>query len=98
MRRLKERLIFSTIFAIGAVLFTWILVAESSPLADYFRSHDGLPDIWLALNWVPYIVGAVITGMHGGGPEILFGILQFIQWFIVGFVLWGLCREVFKRT
>lgn len=87
MRGIKERLIFSSLIALGAVLLTWVLHGESSPLADYFLLHDGFPNFWLTLNALPYILGAVISGSHAGSPLVLFTILQIIQWFIVAFVL-----------
>jgi hypothetical protein len=97
MRGIKERLIFSNLIALGAVLLTWILHGESSPLADYFSLHDGLPNLWLALNALPFIAGVVISGRHGGGPVVLFTILQFIQWFVVAFVLSTFLFRPFKR-
>jgi hypothetical protein len=84
---IKRRLIFSIVVALGAILLTWLLHGESSPLAEYLSSHDDLPNLWLTVNAAPYIVGAVISGSHGGAPVALFTILQFIQWFTLGFLV-----------
>ena len=86
MGSIKPRLVFSALLALGAILITWLLQGESSPLADYFLWHPGLRNFWAILNAVPYIVAAILTDES----IVLFTILQFIQWFIIGFVLWSL--------
>ncbi|SRR6266496_3015659 len=96
MRGIKERLIFSSLIALGAVLLTWILHGESSPVADYFLLHNGFPNFWLTLDALAFILGAVISGSHAGSPLVLFTILQIIQWFIVAFVLFGIVSRWFS--
>ncbi len=94
MRSIKRRLVFSVLLSLGAILITWLVHGESSPFANYFLWHVGLRNFWTALNAVPYIVTAILTD----DSVILFTILQFIQWFIVAFVLSTLLSRVFKRT
>ena len=86
MKNVKPRLVFSVLLALGAILMTWLLQGESSPLADYFLWHPGLRNFWAILNVVPYIIAEILTDES----IVLFTILQFIQWFIIGFVLWSL--------
>jgi len=57
-----------------------------------------LPNLWRALNAVPFILGAVIIGNRGGAPFILFTILQFIQWFLIAFIISTLFALVSRRS
>ena len=99
MRGTKAPWIVSGLVALGAVLLTWVLHGESSPLNDYFSFHVGVPNVWGVLNAFPFIAGAVISGNRGGGPVVLFTILQFMQWFVVAFVLSTIfCRGFRDRT
>lgn len=94
MGSIKRRLVFSVLLALGATLITWLLLGESSPLADYFLTHVGLRNFWVLLNAVPYIAAAIVSD----DSEVLFTFLQFIQWFVVGFVLSSLFSIFFRRT
>jgi hypothetical protein len=94
MRNTKGRWGFSGLVALSAVLLTWVLKGESSPLADYFLFHVDLPNVWGVLNAIPFIAAAVISGNRGGGPVVLFTVLQFAQWFVIAFVL----STLFSRT
>jgi len=87
MRTRNGRRAFSGIVALGAVLLTWILTGESSPLAGYFLFNVGVPNVWRLFNTLPFIVAALISGNPGGGPAVLFTVLQFAQWFIIAYGL-----------
>lgn len=97
MRRRKARWILSGLVALGAVLLTWVLTGESSPLADYFLFHVGLPNVWRALNAFPFIAAAVISGNLHGGPDALFIVLQFAQWFVIAFGLSTVFSRLFRH-
>ena len=82
--------------AVGALFLNWLLLGETSPFEEYFLWHVGIPNFWRALNAVPFIAGAVIGRSHAGPEPVLFIILQFIQWFIIGLLLsivWKLVRR-----
>lgn len=79
-------------------MLTWLILGESSPFAEYFSFHTTLPNAWRALNAVPFVAGAVFSGNHGGSPLLLFTLLQFIQWFIIAFVISTLLGLVFRRA
>jgi hypothetical protein len=96
MRVSKGAWIFSGLIAVSAVLLTWLLHGESSPLADYFGFHTRLPNLWGTLNAVPFIAAAVISGNHGGGAAALFTTLQLVQWFVVAFALSSLFSRMFR--
>ena len=96
MRNIKHRLIASGVIALGIVVLTWLVHGESSPVADYFPSSIALRNLWMLFNAVPFIVGAVLSGSHGGGPDVLFVILQFVQWLVVAFFVLTLVG-LFKR-
>jgi len=90
MQRTNKRWVFCGTVALGAVLLTWIFLGDSSPLADYFLFHVGVPNAWRLLNAVPFIASAFISGNRGGGPAALFTVLQFVQWFVIAYGLWTL--------
>lgn len=92
MLSIKQRLIFSGLFALGVVVLTWVVHGESSPVADYFPSSGLLRNLWMMFNALPFIASAVLSGSHGGGPDILFTLLQFIQWFVIAFIVLTLFR------
>ena len=94
---IKRRLVVSVLVALGAILITWLILGESSPFDDYFSTHTAIPNLWRMLNALPFIAGGVLSGNHGGSPLILFTVLQFIQWFIIGFVASTLLSIVFRR-
>jgi hypothetical protein len=87
MRRTNKRWAFCGTVALSAILLTWVLLGESSPLADYFLFHVRVPNVWRLLNALPFIAAAIISGNRGGGPVALFTVLQFVQWFVVAYVL-----------
>jgi hypothetical protein len=58
----------------------------------------GIPNFWRLLNAMPFIAGAVIARSHAGPDPVVFTVLQFIQWFIVGFVLSIVFSKVFRRA
>ena len=92
------RLIFSGITAFGALIINWLVLGESSPLHDYFLWHGALPNLWLMLHIAPIIGTAIVAGDPHSGSEIVYAILLFIQWFIVGFLLSGLARSIRIRN
>lgn len=69
------------------VVLTWMVHGESSPVADYFPESIVLRNVWMMLNVLPFIASAVLSGSHGGGPEALFVMMVFVQWFVVAFVV-----------
>jgi hypothetical protein len=99
--RTNERWAFSGMVALSAVLLTWVFLGESSPLADYFLFHVGVPNVWRLLNALPFIAAALISGSRHGGPAVLFTLLQFAQWFAVAYglsILFSRARSRRRRT
>ena len=83
----KQRLITSGLIALSVVVLTWLVHGESSPVAEYFPSSGVLRNIWMMLNVLPFIASAVLSGSHGGGPDVLFTVMQFVQWFVIAFIV-----------
>ena len=81
-----------------ALLLTWLLLDETSPLEEYFLWHVGVPNFWRALNAAPFIIGSVISGSHAGPHPAVFITLLCLQWFIVGFVISLLLSLVSRRN
>jgi hypothetical protein len=86
-------------YRLCAVCFlSWLLMGETSPLADYFLWHDEVSNFWGKLNIVPFIGGIILGGSHAGPNPVMFFILLFIQWFIIGVVLSRLFSNVFRKA
>ena len=89
---LRRRLIFSGLIALGIILLAWVVYGESSPVSDNLPESIGLRNLWMMLNVLPFIASAMLSGSHGGGPDYLFVIMQFIQWFVIAFIMLTLFR------
>ena len=83
-----RHLIVGLAFALGATLLTWIVIGNDTTTQAEF---------WIAVNVVPMIIGGIISNDHAGPSEVVFYILQFIQWFIVGFMLSRGFSKVFRK-
>ena len=97
---MKPRLVFSLVVAVGAVLVNWLILGDSSPLHQYFlRRGSGIEDFWLALNFIPVLLAAIVSRNPGGGDELVYSVLLFIQWFTIAFVasafLFRVSRKLF---
>jgi len=85
---MKPRLLFSLVVAVGAVLVNWLILGDSSPLHQYFLRHgSGIQDLWLALNFLPVLLAVMASRNHGGGDELVYSVLLFIQWFTIAFMV-----------
>jgi hypothetical protein len=60
-RKLKFQFLFSGVVVLVALLVTWIIMSDSSPLYDYFLWHGGLPNTWGMTTLIPYIVSAMLA-------------------------------------
>ncbi|HSE22380.1 MAG TPA: hypothetical protein VLB68_12015 [Pyrinomonadaceae bacterium] len=89
LKRTKFRLIFSGLIAFGALIVNWLVLGDSSPFHEHFLWHGALPNLWMAMNFVPVICTAIVAGDPHSGSEIVYGFVLFIQWFILGFLLSG---------
>lgn len=86
-RKLKFQLRFSSLVVLWALLVTWLIMAESSPLHEYFLWHVHLPNTWAMTTLAPFILSAVISG-NAHSPPIAIAIFAFIiQWFLIGFLM-----------
>ena len=83
----NRRYIYAAIaFTACAFFFSWI-ISEKGPFADFFLYHVALPNLWGALNILPFILG-VLLGRNVHHPSDFGVYLGFvIQWFIVGYLL-----------
>ena len=85
--RLKFQLVFITIVILTAILLTWLILGDSSPLHPYFLRHGAIPDLWSMTMIVPYIVGAMIEGNPHSPSELIVGLALIIQWSVIGWLL-----------
>jgi hypothetical protein len=95
---MKPRLLFSLVVAVGAVLVNWLILGDSSPLHQYFLRHgSGIEDFWLALNFLPVLLAAIVSRNPGGGDELLYAVLVFIQWFTIAFMVSSFLFKVRRK-
>jgi len=60
--------------------------------------HGSLTLFSILLNALPFIAAALITGNPGGGPAVLFTVLQFIQWFVIAYGVSALFSRAGRRV
>ena len=82
----KTRVIVGIAFALAALIITWLLTEETSPLYNYFLFHVGLKNIWAFLNFIPFMAVLILT--RGNFlPELLVSELAIsLQWFLIGYL------------
>ena len=81
----KRRIRLSFGVALSACLLSWLVVGETSPFADYFLAHVGVPNLWRTIHTVPYLIMVIFRPAVWGDP-ILY-LLVFLQWLLIGFLL-----------
>ena len=96
-RKLKFQLVFSSLLVVLALLVTWLLLGESSPLHDYFVWHGELPDVWAMTTLLPFILSALITGNPHSPSMVIFIFLLIVQWTLFGFFLSVPLSRIFVR-
>lgn len=64
---------------------TWLVLGDSSPLAEYFLEHVTVPNLVRSMLTVPYLLLMVLRPNRDA--DFIGYILIFVQWLIVGFVL-----------
>ena len=78
--------------ALGASLVSWIIVGQTSPLANYFLWHGALPNLWRRIHTLPYVI--VLISRPPILEEAIEYFLVFLQWVLIGYVLARLaCRN-----
>lgn len=82
----RRRLRFSVLFAVGALVVTWLVLAEGSPLATIAR-QTGAAGAWRVTVVPAYLVSAMISGNPHSPPMLLVVIGLFVQWAVAGYVL-----------
>ena len=70
-----------------AFIIDWLVTGESSPFANYFLWHVGLPNMWAGLNFIPAMIAIVVSKSPHGGNIFVFYIGFCVQWLLVGLIL-----------
>lgn len=83
----KFQIMFSCVITVLALMITWLILADSSPLHEYFLWHVTIPNLWRLTMLIPYIFGAIIAGNPHAPSEAILYIAVIIQWFLIGFLL-----------
>lgn len=83
-RRLKLHAVFTLLVVAVALLITWLLLADSSPLADF---DSGLPNFWVVTVLFPYFLSALMSGNPHSPSLTIYILALIVQWSILGFFL-----------
>lgn len=86
-RKLKFQLVFSSIVVTGALLITWLILAESSPFDNYFTSHSDLPDAWRITMVIPFLFSVMVSKNPHSPPLVITMLALIIQWSLFGYFL-----------
>src|SRR5207249_8216128 len=86
-QKLKVQVVFSCLVVVGALLVTWLILGDSSPLNGYFTRHNEVSDTWRITAVVPFLLSAVISGNPHSPPMALFIFALIIQWSLLGYFL-----------
>jgi hypothetical protein len=86
-RRLKFQLVFTVVLVAATLFITWLILADSSPLHDYFIWHTTLPNLWAMTIFIPYVLAALLSGTLHSPNELVAILFAIIQWFIVGWLI-----------
>lgn len=71
------------IFAVLAVLVSWAVFYESSPIYQGPYNQGVLAKIWMILNLPAFMAGFAVGGHSGSMPAAV--ITMCLQWFMIGF-------------
>ena len=80
---MSRHVISGIIIGLLAVLITWVVSADSSPLHHFFLYHGEIPNVWAQLNF-PVLMVMIMSG--GRSMELSDGLI-FMQWFIIGLAI-----------
>src|SRR4051812_46579764 len=93
MQKFRFNILFATCGVALFALASWLVMADSSPLHEYFLYHVTLPNLWSLVHIIPVIIGSLVTGNVHQGSEFVTFVASAVQWFILGFAL----SLLFKR-
>lgn len=71
-------------FALAALLITWLVTAENSPLHNYALAHGGLRRLWAVLNFIPIYSALMFTKHQSLSELIVMSVTIAMQWFVIG--------------
>ena len=87
MRRAKFHLVIAVLVLLLAFIIDWLVIGESSPLANYFLWHVGPKNLWGGFNFLPYAVALVASSNSRWLFPLVFYFAFCIQWLLVGLIL-----------
>lgn len=87
-----------TTLALAATV-TWFVVAEASPLREFFL-YDGvdLKNTWGYLNLPSVLAGAIVAGNPHAWNGTAMAVMFLLQWFLIGFVPTFLIATGYRRA
>ena len=79
---MKRATILGLLCGLIAVLLSWLISSETSPLYNYFLWHGTIPSIWEPMNFT-VVIASAFTGIRS---TVFSAIVIFFQWFFIGFI------------
>ena len=73
-------------FALVAMGITWLVLAETSPLGEYFSYHVAVPNFVGKLLPLPYFGLMIVRPPYAIQEFVGLG-LEFVQWLFVGYCI-----------
>lgn len=70
-----------------ALLVSWVLQGETSPLRQYFLWHTALPNLWTTITLPAFFVSLAISGNVHAGSLGGYVLGMALQWGLIGGVL-----------
>lgn len=89
-RTTRFSLAFSAASVAAAFAVGWLLSSDASPFDEYFLHNVYLPNVWRALNVMPFILGMLAGGnLHATNTTgvVVMAAAFVLQWAAVGFAL-----------
>src|SRR5689334_17311749 len=91
-RRILTGFLVGITFGIAALLISWALLYETSPLYQDSLHPGWARFIWQVAN-IPALLATVLTGTAASAV-----IVGFIQWCVIGWVIFLMAERVRKRV
>ena len=83
---LRRHCYFAGAFALGCFAFSY-LISDEGPFSEFFLYHVAIPNMWGALNILPFILGTMFSRNVHRPSDIAMYVGFAIQWFIVGLIV-----------
>lgn len=96
-KSLRHHCYFAGAFVIGCFAFSY-LINDEGPFSEFFLYHVAIPNMWGALNILPFILGTIFSKNVHRPSDIAMYVGFAIQWFMVGLIVSEFVSALRSRT